>query len=313
MSTRPNLLLIAPPGWDRFWAEPLSDASVTTFVEGKDAYAPGDIDYALGFRPKPGFLKTLTNLKAIFSLGAGIDGFLIDPDFPRHVPLVRFVDETLSREMAQYVVMHVLIQHRAERMFAAAQREAKWRQAMLARRTEDTRIGILGLGEIGTFAAERLRDLGFHVSGWSRTRKTIDGITSYAGEDERDSFLARTDILVCVLPLTTETRHILNAELFAKLPKGAYVINVARGGHLAEADLIAALDSGHLSGATLDVFETEPLAETSPIWKHEKIIATPHIAAITSPAAAARYVIDGIAAMERGETLKNVVDMSRGY
>ena len=310
---RPNLLLITPPGWDRFWDEPLAAGNFRTLIEGKDTYAPTDIDYALGFRPKPGFLKTLTNLKAIFSLGAGIDGFLIDPDFPRHVPLVRFVDQTLSREMAQYIVLHVLIQHRGERMFASAQREAKWRQAMLARRTEDTRVGILGIGEIGTFAAERLRDLGFRVSGWSRTRKEIDGITSYAGEEERDSFLARTDILVCVLPLTAKTRHILNAELFAKLPKGAYVINVARGGHLAEADLIAALDSGHLSGATLDVFEIEPLPETSPIWKHEKIIATPHIAAITSPVAAARTVIDGIAAMERGEKLRNIVDMTRGY
>lgn len=313
MSTPPNLLLITPPGWGRYWDEPLAAANITTLVDGRDAYAPGDIDYALGFRPRPGFLKTLPNLKAIFSLGAGIDGFLVDPDFPRHVPLVRFVDETLSREMAQYVVMHVLIQHRGERMFQAAQREAKWRQTMLARRTEDTRIGILGLGEIGTYVGERLRDLGFHVSGWSRTRKHIPGITSYAGEDERDSFLARTDILVCVLPLTSSTRHILNAELFAKLPKGAYVINVARGGHLVEADLIAALDSGHLAGATLDVFEIEPLPEASPIWKHEKIIVTPHIAAITSPTAAARTVIDGIAAMERGETLANVVDMSREY
>ena len=313
MSTPPNLLLITPPGWGRYWDEPLAAANITTLVDGRDAYAPGDIDYALGFRPRPGFLKTLPNLKAIFSLGAGIDGFLVDPDFPRHVPLVRFVDETLSREMAQYVVMHVLIQHRGERMFQAAQREAKWRQTMLARRTEDTRIGILGLGEIGTYVGERLRDLGFHVSGWSRTRKHIAGITSYAGEDERDSFLARTDILVCVLPLTSSTRHILNAELFAKLPKGAYVINVARGGHLVEADLIAALDSGHLAGATLDVFEIEPLPEASPIWKHEKIIVTPHIAAITSPTAAARNVIDGIAAMERGETLANVVDMSREY
>ena len=313
MSTPPNLLLITPPGWGRYWDEPLAAANITTLVDGRDAYAPGDIDYALGFRPRPGFLKTLPNLKAIFSLGAGIDGFLVDPDFPRHVPLVRFVDETLSREMAQYVVMHVLIQHRGERMFQAAQREAKWRQTMLARRTEDTRIGILGLGEIGTYVGERLRDLGFHVSGWSRTRKHINGITSYAGEDERDSFLARTDILVCVLPLTSSTRHILNAELFAKLPKGAYVINVARGGHLVEADLIAALDSGHLAGATLDVFEIEPLPEASPIWKHEKIVVTPHIAAITSPTAAARNVIDGIAAMERGETLANVVDMSREY
>lgn len=313
MSAPPNLLLIVPPGWGRFWHEPLVAANVRMFLHGQDKYELGDIDYALGFRPKPGFLKTLPKLKAIFSLGAGIDGFLMDPEFPRNIPLIRFVDETLSREMAQYIVMHVLIQHRAERAFAAAQREAKWRQAMLERRTEDTRIGVLGIGEIGTVAAERLRDLGFPVSGWSRTRKTVDSVTSFAGAGELDAFLAQTDILVCVLPLTPQTRHILNAQLFAKLPKGAYVINVARGGHVNEPELIAALDSGHLSGATLDVFETEPLPATSPIWRHPKIIATPHVAAITSPIAAARYVVDGIAAMERGEKLPNNVDMERGY
>jgi len=310
---RPNLLLILPPGWGRYWDESLAAADVRTLIEGQDQYAAEEIDYALGFRPPPGFLKTLPKLKAIFSLGAGIDGFLSDPDFPRQVPLIRFVDDTLSREMAQYIVMHVLIQHRAEAKFAAAQRESQWRQAMLARRTEDTRIGILGLGEIGSVAARRLRDLGFAVSGWSRTKKTIDGIASFAGQGELDAFLKQCDYLVCVLPLTPQTRHILDARLFATLPKGAYVINVARGGHLVEADLIAALDSGHLSGATLDVFEREPLLETSPIWKHPKIVVTPHIAAITSPAAAARYIIDGIAAMERGETLDNVVDMTRGY
>lgn len=313
MSPRPNLLLILPPGWGRYWEEPLAAANVRMLLDGQDRYAPEEIDYVLGFRPRPGFLKTLPNLKAIFSLGAGIDGFLSDPDFPQHVPLIRFVDETLSREMAQYIVMHVLIQHRNERMFQTAQREAKWRQTMLARPTEDTRVGILGMGEIGSVAALRLRDLGFAVSGWSRTRKKIDGIRSFAGSGELDAFLGQCDFLVCILPLTPKTRHILNAELFAKLPKGAYVINVARGGHLLEGDLIAALDSGHLCGATLDVFEHEPLAETSPIWKHPKIIATPHIAAITSPDAAARYVLDGIAAMERGETLKNIVDMTRGY
>jgi glyoxylate/hydroxypyruvate reductase A len=313
MSTRPNLLLILPPGWGRYWDEPLAAADVRTLLDGQDRYAPEEIDYVLGFRPRAGFLKTFPKLKAIFSLGAGIDGFLSDPEFPRHVPLVRFVDKTLSREMAQYIVMHVLMQHRSERMFQAAQREAKWRQAMLARQTEDTRVGILGMGEIGSVAACSLRDLGFQVSGWSRTKKEIEGIGSFAGESELDPFLAHCDFLVCVLPLTPRTRHILNAKLFAKLPKGAYVINVARGGHLAEADLIAALDSGQLSGATLDVFEQEPLPETSPIWKHPKIIATPHVAAITAPAAAARYVIEGIAAMERGETLKNVVDMTRGY
>jgi glyoxylate/hydroxypyruvate reductase A len=313
VSTRPNLLLIVPPGWGRYWDEPLAGADVRVLIEGQDSYAPGDIDYALGFRPKPGLLKSLLKLKAIFSLGAGIDGFLIDPEFPKDVPLVRFVDDTLSREMAQYIVMHVLLQHRAERMFAKAQRDMQWRQTMLARRTEDTRVGILGIGEIGGAAARRLRDLGFAVSGWSRTRKAIDGIRSFAGAGELDAFLAQSDFLVCGLPLTRETRHILNAQLFAKLPKGAYVINVARGGHLNEPDLIAALDSGHLSGATLDVFETEPLPPASPIWRHEKIIATPHVAAITAPAVAARYVLDGIAAMERGEVLPNIVDMERGY
>jgi len=313
MSARPNLLMILPPGWSRYWNQPLAAADVRVLVDGRDQYALEEIDYVLGFQPKSGFLKTLPRLKAIFSMGAGIDGFLNDPDFPRHVPLIRFVDETLSREMAQYIVLHVLIQHRSERMFAAAQRDAAWRQAMLARRTEDTRVGILGLGEIGSGAARSMRDLGFAVSGWSRTRKAIDGIRSFAGENERDAFLAQCDYLVCVLPLTPETHHILNAELFAKLPKGAYVINVGRGGHLATDALIAALDSGHLSGATLDVFEGEPLPESSPIWKHPKIIATPHIAAITSPVAAARYVLDGIAALERGDTLANVVDMTRGY
>jgi glyoxylate/hydroxypyruvate reductase A len=305
--------MIVPPGWGRFWEQPLTAGDIKLYIHGQDTYAPDAIDYALGFRPQPGFLKTLPKLKAVFSLGAGIDGFLSDPDFPKHVALVRFVDDTLSREMAQYVVLHVLIQHRGERTFAAAQREAKWRQAMLPRPTEAARIGMLGIGEIGTMAAERLRDLGFPVSGWSRTRKSLAGIKSFAGADELDAFLAQSDFLICLLPLTPDTRHILSAPLFAKLPKGAYVINVARGGHLVEADLIAALDSGHLAGATLDVFETEPLPETSAIWKHPKIIATPHVAAITSPHVAAKYVIDGIAAMERGEPLRNVVDFERGY
>ena len=313
MTTRPSLLMIVPPGWGRFWQQPLAAGNLTLYTHGQDTYAPGAIDYALGFRPQPGFLKTLPQLKAVFSLGAGIDGFLSDPNYPKHVPLIRFVDDTLSREMAQYVVLHVLLQHRGERNFAAAQREAKWRQAMLPRPTETTRIGMLGIGEIGTMAAERLRDLGFPVSGWSRTRKTLAGITSFAGAGELDAFLAQSDFLICLLPLTPKTHHILSAPLFAKLPRGAYVINVARGGHLVEADLIAALDSGQLAGATLDVFETEPLPEASPIWKHPKIIATPHVAAITSPLVAAKYVIDGIAALERGETLKNVVDLERGY
>ncbi len=242
-----------------------------------------------------------------------MDGFLADPEFPKQIPLVRFVDPQLSTEMAQYVVMHVLLQHRRAKAFEETQKQSKWAQMMLPRKTADTRIGILGFGEIGTMAGERLRDLGFPVSGWSRSRKQVDGIKAYAGEDEFAAFMGSSDFLICLLPLTDDTRGILNAKSFAMLPKDAYVINVARGGHLIESDLIAALDSSHLAGATLDVFQTEPLPETSPLWKHPKIVVTPHIAAISDPRVAANFVIDGIARAERGEKHPNTVDMGRGY
>jgi len=308
-----SILLLVPPGWGGAWQQPLSVGGGKVYAQGVDPYDPAEIAYAVSFRPPPGLLATLPNLKAVFSLGAGVDGFLIDPDFPKHIPLIRFVDMSLSDEMAQFAALHVLMQHRTAPFFAAAQAQSKWRQRMLPRATADTRVGILGLGEIGTVCAERLRDLGFVVSGWSRSRKTVAGVTSYAGAAELDAFMAGCDFLICVLPLTPDTRHILNAETFAKLPKGAYVINIARGGHLNEPDLIRALDSGHLSGATLDVFETEPLPESNPIWKHPKIIATPHIAAITSPLAATRSILAGIAALERGDRPMNIVDMGRGY
>jgi glyoxylate/hydroxypyruvate reductase len=313
MSTRPTLLLIVPLPWAGLWLPHLEGAAVNVVLHGRDAYDAKDVDYIFSFRPPHGMLKTFPNAKAIFSLGAGVDGFLADPDFPKAIPLVRFVDPQLSTEMAQYVVMHVLLQHRHQAEFDAQQKESRWQQRILPRKTADTRIGILGLGEIGTVAGERLRDLGFAMSGWSRSRKQVDGIRSYAGESEFVPFLAQSDFLVCLLPLTKDTRGILNAKLFAALPQGAYVLNVARGGHLVEADLIAALDSGHLSGATLDVFETEPLPETSPFWKHPKVVVTPHVAAISDPAVAVRFVLDGIARLERGERHPNTVDMARGY
>jgi glyoxylate/hydroxypyruvate reductase A len=313
MSARPTLLLIVPVSWAGLWLPWLGEADLDVLVHGRDPYAPDHIDYVLGFRPAHGLLKTFAKLKAIFSLGAGVDGFLSDPEFPKRVPLIRFVDPQLSTEMAQYVVMHTLLQHRHQKDFDAAQANGKWAQRMLPRKTADTRIGILGLGEIGTVAGERLRDLGFPVSGWSRSRKGVRGIESYAGMDEFDQFLRVSDFLVCLLPLTRETRGILNAKTFAMLPEGAYVINVARGGHLVEEDLIAAIDSGHVAGATLDVFQTEPLPESSPLWRHPRIVVTPHIAAITDPRIAAQYVIDGIARVERGEAHGNIVDMGREY
>ncbi len=310
-----TLLFVVPVNWAPLWEGQIhaADPDLIIKVQGRDAYAPAEIDYALSFRPPPGLFKTLPNLKAVFSLGAGVDGFLLDTEYPRHVPLVRFVNRWLSLEMAQYAVLHTLMHHRQQRMFDAFQKARQWRQGIPQRKTADTRVGILGFGEIGQLAGERLRDLGFPVAGWSRTKKRVAGIESYAGDAELKPFLARTDILTCLLPLTPSTRGILNAEAFAAMPAGAAVINAARGGHLVERDLIAALDSNHLSGATLDVFETEPLPESSPLWLHPKITVTPHVAGLTDPKEAARFVIDGMERVERGEKLDNTVDFERGY
>lgn len=315
MIARSTLLLAVPVSWAGLWTTPLAEMApdLNVVVQGRDTYDPKSIDYALGFRPEPGLLGSLPNLKVVFSLGAGVDGFLIDPKYPKQVPLVRFVDHQLSREMAQYCVMHALIHHRQQRLFDQLQREKKWRQSIPPRRTEDTRIGILGLGEIGTLVAERLRDHDFQMAGWSRTRKKIDGVESFAGHGELAKFLARSDILICLLPLTADTHHILNAKTFALLPKDAFVINVARGGHLKEDDLVAAIDSGHLSGATLDVFESEPLPESSPLWSHPQITVTPHIAAISDPRVMAKNAMDGIVLHKAGKPLQNVVDFARGY
>ncbi|HTO42139.1 MAG TPA: glyoxylate/hydroxypyruvate reductase A [Rhizomicrobium sp.] len=316
MSThKTTLLFVVPLNWAPLWEGLVraGDPDLDVLVHGRDAYAPQDVDYALSFQPPLGLFASLPGLKAVFSLGAGVDGFLADTDYPRHVPLVRFVNRWLTLEMAQYTVLHTLMHHRQVRAFAALQQTHTWRQGIPQRKTADTRVGILGLGEIGQLAGERLRDLGFPVAGWSRTRKSVAGIESFAGDSELESFLARSDILTCLLPLTAQTRGILNAKAFAAMPVGAAVINAGRGLQLVEADLIAALDSNQLSGATLDVFETEPLPRDNPLWDHPKVTITPHVAGLTDPKEAARFVIEGIARMKRGEIPGDLVDLDQGY
>lgn len=310
---KPNVLFLLPPGWDALSKTLFGNTTFNSFLHGKDHYAPAQIDYFVGFRPPHGFLKTLPRLKAVFSLGAGVDGFLRDPEFPRHLPVVRFVDETLQREMAQYVTMHVLIVHRMQRQFDAAQTEHRWQQRMLARPTREVRVGILGLGDIGAVTAERLQMFDFQVSGWSRSRKSVAGVESFAGPEELPHFLSRCDFLVCMLPLTPETEGILNAGLFAHLPRGAWLINVGRGGHCNEQDVITALDDGQLGGAVLDVFQTEPLPAESPLWAHPKVTVTPHIAGITDPRNAAAFVVECVTRAESGQPFRNTVDLSRGY
>jgi glyoxylate/hydroxypyruvate reductase A len=308
---KPKLLMVVSAKWKGLTEAKLDNADVV--LDGRDPWRPDDIDYVMSFTPPPGLIASLPKLKAAFCLGAGVDGFLSDPAYPKQVPLVRFVDPTLSREMAQYVLLQVLIHHRRQRTFDAAQKTGQWRQETLPRRTEDTRIGLLGMGAIGAFTAARLIDLGFPVAGWSRTPKAVPGLKSFAGAGELPAFLGQSDILVCLLSLTRETRGILNAKTFAALPKGALVINVARGAHLDEADLVAALDCGQLSGAVLDVFQEEPLPAESPLWRHANVTITPHIAAVSQPAVVLHYIHDGIAAFERGQRPDNIVDVALAY
>lgn len=273
---------------------------------------PDEIAYALVWKPSPGDLARLPRLACVFSLGAGVDHVIADPSYPKSVPLVRVVDPSLTAGMTEYVVLHVLMHHRRQSDFADLQRMRKWRQLSVPA-ARDVRVGILGLGVLGLDAARRLLGFGYQVSGWSQSRKHQPGIESFAGASELAPFLQRTDILVCLLPLTPETRGILNARTFAQLPRGAVVINAARGGHLVESDLLAALDAGQIKAATLDVFACEPLPSSSPLWAHPKVTVTPHVASITDPRFVARAVVDNIKRLEAGEALENVVDLSRGY
>ena len=271
-----------------------------------------EIDYALVWKPPVGELARYPNLKAILSLGAGVDHIFLDPELPDGVPIVRLVDRCLTEGMSEYVLYWGLHYHRHFKAYAEMVAERRW-DNLLQHDTRRRRVGILGLGELGSDAAVKLAGLGFDVAGWSRTAKEISGVASFAGADGLTPFLNRTEILVCLLPLTAETEGVINADVLARLPQGAYLINPARGGHVVDEDLLAALDSGHVAGATLDVFHTEPLPAEHPFWDHPKVVVTPHMASLTVPHSAAENVADSIRDIEAGRTPKNVVDPSVGY
>ena len=274
--------------------------------------AAEDIEYALVWEPPAGLLASLPNLKVIFSVGAGIDHLASDPELPAAVPVVRMVEPGLTTGMTEFVVMNVLFHHRFMLDYLGQQRASHWEEISQIG-PASRRVGIMGLGVLGQDAAARLLDFGFPVSGWSRSPKAVPGVTSFAGDAGLRPFLEQCDILVCLLPSTPETVGLLNAESLAALPEGAAVINAGRGSLIVEADLLAALDSGALAGASLDVFDEEPLPADSPIWRHPRVLATPHIASMTIPETAAAAVIDQIRRFERGEPLEHVVDLKRGY
>jgi glyoxylate/hydroxypyruvate reductase A len=294
--------------WLDAFAAQAPDFKVSTLPYEGD---PEDVDYALVWAPPAGELKRYPNLKAIFSVGAGIDHLKSDPELP-DLPVVRMVEPGLTSGMTEYVVWAVLHHHRFMLDYAEQQREGRWEeinQIPAPRR----RVGILGLGHLGRDAAEKLAVFGFQLSGWSRTAKDLPGVTCHHGEDGLKNFLEETEILIALLPFTPETDGIINAETLGHLPKGATLINVGRGGLQVEEDILAALDSGRLSGATLDVFREEPLPPDSPFYSHPRVVVTPHIASMTIPETAVTAVLEQIRRFEAGEPLEHTVDFKRGY
>jgi glyoxylate/hydroxypyruvate reductase len=277
---------------------------------------PAAVRYVAVWKPEPGDLAAFPNLKVIFNLGAGVDAVVADPSLP-NVPLVRVADGDLTGRMTEYVVMHVLMHHRQEFYVRQAQREKRW-EPKYQWAAGAISVGIMGLGVLGADAAAVLRRIGFRVAGWSRSPKQIEGIECFHGAGQIEAFLRRTDILVCLLPLTQQTRHILNRAVFTKLnrdgPLGApVVINAGRGGLQNEPDLIACLDDGTLGAASLDVFATEPLPPESRFWTHPKVLLSPHNAADSDPDEISKYVARQIDRFEAGGALENVVERERGY
>ncbi len=273
---------------------------------------PRDIEFALVWNMPKGALKTFPNLRAIFSLGAGVDHLFADPELPRHVPICRIVDRYLTQRMTEYVVLHVLRFHRRQPELEAQQRAGDWKE-LYSPTAAERAVGIMGLGELGADAARALVAMGFKVAGWSRTAKELEHVESFHGGAGLAPFLAKSEILVCLLPLTAETAGILDGKLFAGLPKGAAVVNAARGRHLVDADLLAALDAGQISYAALNVFQPEPLPAGHPFWSHPRIALSPHIASITDPRSTTELVAENVRRYRAGEPFLHMVDTALGY
>jgi len=295
--------------WAADFAAALPHAELLTWQEGM-AGAP--CDYAVLWSPTPALLGQLAHVKAIFPMGAGVDALLKFGDALPEVPIVRLGDAGMGEQMADYVAHAVLRHFRRFDEYEAQARQGSWRP-LAPRAKADFTVGVLGMGKLGVPVLRTLRQLGFPVRGWSRTPKDLPNVECFDGTDALDAFLAGTRVLVCMLPLTPDTNNLLDRARLSKLPEGAYLINVARGGLVAEPDLLALIRAGHIAGATLDVFRNEPLPAPHPFWGEPRITITPHISALTVREEAVRQIVAKIDLLERGESVADVVDRARGY
>jgi glyoxylate/hydroxypyruvate reductase len=312
-------VLIAITGWDpKPWRQRMEALLPThKIVMLDESFDRKSIRYALSWRHPPGALKDLPNLRAILSLGAGVDHLFADPALPDE-PIVRVVDPDLTNRMSEWVVMHALVHLRQLRRYERQQSAQVWADDDQQPKASDIQIGVLGLGVMGKDAVSKLKALGFKVVGWSANPKSLPNVTCFSGADGLKRILAQTDMLVVLLPLTEATRGIINASLLSQLKRdgplgGPILINAGRGGLQVEADILATLDSGALNGASLDVFEREPLPKDSRLWSHPAVYISPHNAAISSPKAIAALVAGQIEAYERNELPSHLVQRERGY
>jgi glyoxylate/hydroxypyruvate reductase len=301
-----NILFASETEKPEFWLPLLQKAlPQDRILQGFDA----PVDIALVANPPQGTLEKLKDAKLVQSLWMGVERLLADAAYPRGVPLARLIDPGMVGAMSETVLAHVLDWHRHHYRYRQQKQEGVWRRFKQYLPSDRT-VGLLGLGELGSDAARKLLGLGFKVAGFSRRPKSLPGVESFT---ELEPMLAKTDALVCLMPLTAQTRGILDAKVFARLKKHACVVNLARGGHLVVPDLIAALDSGHLAHAYLDVFEPEPLPSDSPLWRHPGVSITPHSAALTEPRTAVAKIAENVERVRRGETPHHLVDFVAGY
>ena len=295
-----------PEPWVNALRQQLPDARVEEWAPGADP-----ADYAVVWAPPQDFLDAQPRLKGLFNIGAGVDA-LMQLRLPTGVPVVRLDDAGMSVQMAEYVCHAVIRYFRELDVYAEEAQQAHWAFRRPRVRADFT-VGVMGLGVLGQRVAQALRGFEFPVVGWSRTPRQVEGITCHAGAEGLSAFLGASQVLVNLLPLTPDTENILNRDTLAQLRPGAYVINVARGAHLVDADLLALFDSGHLAGATLDGFRTEPLPAEHPFWQHRCITVTPHTSARTLRDESVAQIAGKIRALERGESITGVVDPLRGY